>query len=80
MLPDSHYDEEKAEFVVQFIQALKHTKGEWRGQPFKLLPWQADIVRTVFGVIGKDGYRQCRTLSLTVTTMAESRCRVVHHV
>ena len=61
MLPDSHYDDQKAEFVIQFIQALKHTKGEWRGQPFMLLPWQADIVRTVFGVIGKDGYRQCRT-------------------
>jgi phage terminase large subunit-like protein len=61
MLPDSHYDAEKAEYAVQFIQALKHTKGEWRGEPFVLLPWQAEIVRTVFGVISKDDYRQCRT-------------------
>ena len=67
MLPGSHYDADKAEYVVQFIAALKHTKGEWRGKPFTLLPWQEDIVRTVFGVIGKDGYRQCRTCYIYVS-------------
>ena len=39
MLPTSRYDPEKAEFVVRFIGALKHTKGKWEGQPFRLLPW-----------------------------------------
>ena len=66
MLPDSRYDAEKAEYVVQFVGALKHTKGKWVGQPFRLLPWQEEIVRTVFGVIGANGYRQCRTCYIEV--------------
>jgi phage terminase large subunit-like protein len=61
MLPTSHYDEQKASYVEAFIAALRHTKAEWKGQSFVLLPWQADIIRTVFGVIGADGYRQFRT-------------------
>ena len=61
MLPTSHYDETKAGFVVTFIEALKHTKGEWHGQPFRLLPWQSDLIRTVFGVIAENGFRQCKT-------------------
>lgn len=67
MLPTSHYDAESAEYVVQFISALKHTKGKWEGQPFLLLPWQEDIVKTIFGVIGENGYRQCRTCYVAVS-------------
>ena len=67
MLPTSHYDEEKADFVVEFIAALKHTKGKWEGQPFRLLPWQEEIIRTIFGVIGANGYRQCRTCYIEVS-------------
>jgi phage terminase large subunit-like protein len=66
MLPTSHYDKAKADRVVAFINALKHTKGEWKGQPFILLPWQEDIIRTIFGVIGADGFRQCRTCYITL--------------
>ena len=40
MLPTSSYDEDKAEYVVDFIENLKHTKGEWHNKPFILLPWQ----------------------------------------
>ena len=61
MLPTSVYDEKKAVYVIQFIESLKHTKGEWYGQPFKLLPWQRDIVANLFGVIKEDGYRQFTT-------------------
>ena len=66
MLPTSRYDPERAEYVVQFIGALRHTKGKWEGQPFKLLAWQEEIVRTVFGVIGENGYRQCRTCYIEI--------------
>ena len=31
------YDERKAQRVIKFIQALKHTKGEFHGVPFDLL-------------------------------------------
>jgi phage terminase large subunit-like protein len=66
MLPASHYDAVKAERVVTFIGELRHTKGEWKNQHFKLLDWQADLVKTIFGVIGADGYRQCRTCYVTL--------------
>ena len=43
--------EEKARRVIQFIECLRHTKGEFHGQPFKLLPWQEQIIRDVFGTV-----------------------------
>lgn len=61
MLKNSHYDSEKADFVTIFIEQLKHTKAAWAGLPFKLLPWQSEIIKTVFGVINEVGNRQCRT-------------------
>ena len=61
MLPTSHYDEKKADRAVRFIEMLPHTKGEWEGKPFWLLPWQERIIRDVFGVVKEDGLRQFRT-------------------
>jgi len=61
MLPGSHYDAEKADRAVRFIENLKHTKGKWAEQPFFLLPWQERIVRDVFGIVTEEGYRQFRT-------------------
>lgn len=61
MLPTSHYDKAKADRAVAFIQALKHTKGKWAGKPFMLMPWQEQIVRDLFGIVKKDGYRQFHT-------------------
>lgn len=61
MLPTSHYDKEKAERAVRFIENLRHTKGKWAGKRFWLLPWQEQIVRDVFGVVKEDGNRQFRT-------------------
>ena len=60
MLKTSHYDKERADFAVDFIESLKHTKGKWEGKPFYLLPWQEQIVRDVFGIVDKDGNRQFR--------------------
>ena len=45
------YDENKAKRAVTFINALKHTKGKWRGVPFELLPWQDKIINDVFGTV-----------------------------
>ena len=61
MLPTSHYDEEKADRAVRFIEMLPHTKGEWESQPFWLLPWQERIIRDLFGVVNNAGMRQFRT-------------------
>ena len=48
------FDERKAGRVVRFIEALRHTKGEFHGQPFRLLPWQEKIIRDVFGTVRDD--------------------------
>ena len=61
MLETSHYDEAKADRAVRFIENLCHTKGKWAGHRFWLLPWQERIVRDVFGVLDRNGYRQFRT-------------------
>ena len=47
-------DEKKARRVIDFIQCLKHTKGEFHGKPFRLLPWQEKIIRDVFGTVRED--------------------------
>lgn len=48
------FDERKAQRVVRFIEALRHTKGEFHGQPFHLLPWQEKVIRDVFGTVRDD--------------------------
>ena len=48
------FSEAKARRVTQFIECLKHTKGEFHGEPFKLLPWQEKIIRDVFGTVRDD--------------------------
>ena len=47
-----------ADRAVLFINQLKHTKGEWYGKSFDLLPWQEQIVREIFGTLKVDGSRQ----------------------
>ncbi len=55
------FDEAKAQRTLKFINNLKHTKGQWRGVPFDLLPWQEQIIRDVFGTVKENGYRQYNT-------------------
>ena len=66
MLPTSHYDAEKADRAVRFIENLRHTKGKWAGKRFWLLPWQEQIVRDVFGIVTEDGTRQFRTAFIEI--------------
>ena len=67
MLPTSHYDKDKADRAVRFMQSLRHTIGEWAGQRFMLLPWQEQIVRDVFGIVKNDtGYRQFHTAYIEI--------------
>ncbi len=66
MAKDSVYDKEKADRAVAFIQSLKHTKGQWAGKPFNLLPWQEQIIRDLFGIIKPSGYRQFNTAYIEI--------------
>ena len=61
MAKDSVYDKELADYAVNFIECLCHTKGTWAGKPFKLLDWQEQILRDLFGIIKPNGYRQFNT-------------------
>ena len=66
MLESSHYDRRKADYAVNFIQCLTHTKGIWAGKPFNLLPWQETIIRDLFGVLKSNGYRQFNTAYIEI--------------
>ena len=66
MLQSSHYDKEKADHAVRFIESLCHTKGKWAGQKFILLPWQEIIIRDLFGVVKENGYRQFNTAYIEI--------------
>ena len=66
MLKTSHYDKDAADFVVAFIEQLKHTKGEFYKQPFELIDWQEKIIRDIFGTLKPDGYRQFTTAYIEV--------------
>lgn len=48
------FDSRKAQRVIQFVENLKHTKGEFHGKPFELLPWQEKILSDVFGTVRDD--------------------------
>ncbi|CQR74971.1 Phage Terminase [Sporomusa ovata DSM 2662] len=61
------YDEAKAQHAVSFINCLKHTKGQWHGVPFVLLPWQDQIIRDIFGTVKENGYRQYNTAYIEIS-------------
>ncbi|MDR6771800.1 terminase TerL endonuclease subunit [Azospirillum sp. BE72] len=61
------FDHAAAEAAVAFFPTyLRHTEAEWWGKPFHLGPWQAELVRTVFGWKRADGTRLIREVYLEV--------------
>lgn len=62
----SRYDADKADFAVEFIRCLNHTKGVWAGVQFELMPWQEQIVRDLFGIVKPNGYRQFNTAYIEI--------------
>ncbi|HKL58946.1 MAG TPA: terminase TerL endonuclease subunit [Sphaerochaeta sp.] len=66
MAKDSTYSKEKADYAVNFIQCLCHTKGIWAGKRFLLLKWQEQIIRDLFGIIKPNGYRQFNTAYIEI--------------
>ncbi len=53
----TYFSQALADHAVRFIQALRHTKGKWAGEPFILLPWQRKIIEEVFGWRKPNGCR-----------------------
>ncbi len=56
------FDIDRAKRVKEFFEDyLCHSKGEWAGKPFVLLPWQwNDVVAPLFGWVRPDGTRRFR--------------------
>lgn len=63
-----YFDERSGIYVVQFFERfLRHTLGQWSGQPFTLLDWQRDdIVMPLFGWKRADGTRRFRKAYIEV--------------
>lgn len=55
-----YFDRKAAQRAISFIERLKHTKGQWAGQRFKLEPWQQFIIWNIFGRKMADGTRRFR--------------------
>ena len=66
MAEGSHFDKERAEHAINFIQCLKHTKGRFHNEPFILLDWQKIVISTLFGTIKEDGNRQFKTAYIEI--------------
>ena len=60
------YDKEKADDAVKFIKSLKHSKGKWAGENFKIAYWQEKIIRDIFGTVNPSGTRQYRTAYIEI--------------
>jgi phage terminase large subunit-like protein len=62
------FDVKAGEHVVRFCSKfLRHTMGQWAGEPFELLDWQRDdVVMPLFGWRRKDGTRRYRRAYIEV--------------
>lgn len=61
-----YFDETAAKVAIAFFAMLKHSKGEWAGQPVKLEPWQQFHLWVLFGWKRADRTRRFRTSYLEV--------------
>lgn len=52
---------EHAQHAIGFFEdVLRLNGGRFEGEPFKVLPWQAFIIGSLFGWMGADGWRRFR--------------------
>ena len=63
---DSIYDKGSADYAVNFVECLRHTKGTWAGEKFELIDWQEQIIRDLFGILKPNGYRQFNTAYIEI--------------
>lgn len=54
------FSDELAQHALESFLFLRHSKGEWAGQPFELAPWQQFWVALAFGWMRIDGTRRFR--------------------
>ena len=58
---DCYFDEKSAQLALDFFpEVLTHVKGELKGEPFILEPWEQAIIGNLFGWKRQDGTRRYR--------------------
>jgi phage terminase large subunit-like protein len=60
------WDPAAAKHALDFFTHLRHSTGEWAGQPFEPQPWQAFVIGCLFGWKRADGMRRFRTAYIEV--------------
>lgn len=56
--PEYYFDEDEANRILSILSILKHTKGEYYGKPFNILPWQGFFFSYIFGLKRKDNNKR----------------------
>lgn len=59
------FDRSMADQHIEFLQMLKLT-GDFWGQPFRLLPWQKEVISQVYGTVTETGKRQYKYAYLEI--------------
>jgi phage terminase large subunit-like protein len=59
-------DKTAANNAITFFQGLRHTTGQWAGEPFQLLDWQTKVLTDVFGTLKPDGTRQYQKVYIEI--------------
>lgn len=74
--PEIYFDKQSASRVINFFHTfLVHSKGEWAGKPFSLMPWQIFILSQIFGwKQKKDGTRRYRTAYIEISRKNGKSC------
>jgi phage terminase large subunit-like protein len=60
------WDADAARHAIAFFSHLRHSTGEWAGQPFELQLWQAFVIGSLYGWKRKNGLRRFRTAYVEV--------------
>lgn len=60
------FDRAAAQHAIDWFGLLKHSKGEWAGQPFELAAWEQFVTWCLFGWKRADGLRRFRTAYIEV--------------
>lgn len=60
------FNQEYADFTINFVECLKHVDGKWYGIPFTLLQWQKDALTEFYGTVKENDARQYQYLYLEI--------------
>jgi phage terminase large subunit-like protein len=60
------HNKKRANRALDFFTNLRHTKGQFSGRPFELLPWEYKILWDVYGTLNEQHLRQYKYLYLEI--------------